>query len=141
MVQMIYMGDGHTLVEQKGTREKMKVVNGEIIEVEDAMVGRMRLGGFQVFDEDVNYDAPKEKAEDAPFVPTIEDFTKAQLIAIAEKHGFNLGVNSKDKAISTNDSVAVIVGAITPFVTPELIQAEYDILQAEKVPDSEADAE
>jgi hypothetical protein len=49
-----YTAEGHTLVQtKKSTREKTKVVNGEIIEIEDGLhaAGRLMLAGFEQIEE------------------------------------------------------------------------------------------
>lgn len=49
MVEMQYLGDGHTLVLLEGS-EKTKVSNGEIVQVPVNLVSRLTLAGFVVYD-------------------------------------------------------------------------------------------
>jgi hypothetical protein len=54
MVKMQYVGEGHTYVRLEKTEEKIKVSNGEIIEVlDEKMVPRFRVWGFNIVDIDV----------------------------------------------------------------------------------------
>lgn len=50
MPKFQYIGDGHTLIQtSKSSKEKVKVVQGEIVDVEDGIFsdGRLMLAGFQ----------------------------------------------------------------------------------------------
>ena len=115
---MQYLGNEYTLVAQKGSREKVKVVNGEIIDVEEKDVARFRVGGFQVVGGDGKVsglaqttqdaslvvgnkpeeaktdadevDAGDDKNTDVPHVADADDFNKDELIAIAVKNEIDL---------------------------------------------------
>jgi hypothetical protein len=80
MPKFQYIGEGHTLVQtQKANREKVKVVQGEIIDIEEGIFsdGRLMMAGFQkIIDgiEDV-VEAAGNVAEDIKDAITGEDST------------------------------------------------------------------
>ena len=79
------MGDSHTLIRTtKADKTKSKVVNGEIIELEEGLFtdGRLMLAGFQkIADGEEAPKTPAKKATPAVVVPVggIDDFTAKQI--------------------------------------------------------------
>ncbi len=74
LTSMQYIGQSHTFVLFPGQTEKVKVGHGEIIEVEDSMVGRLKNADFQIVDAKApKTPAPakvaKPKAPKAPKTP------------------------------------------------------------------------
>lgn len=63
MVKMKYMVEGHTYFSVNG-KEKVKVVTGEIVEVDEKMVGRMNLAGFVACDKKAEKKAVEVEVED-----------------------------------------------------------------------------
>jgi hypothetical protein len=62
MTRMQYMGLGHTLVSIDGA--KVKVSNGEIIEVAEETVSRLRVGGFVELQETVSTEVVDDGSDD-----------------------------------------------------------------------------
>jgi len=96
LTSMQYIGESHTFIRLAEYSEKVKVGHGEIVEVEESMVGRLRNAGFQLLnsakeesstteDDEVNYKT-LSKPKLAAFALTKgitldETMTKDQMIA------------------------------------------------------------